>query len=134
MYRNSHFRIQGVWCLIVLLVTAYTFSQSSTLHLHIDQAHDHHGGLHSHAHAHAHGRYILDAETHKQNGVELKDAQLLLISKIQFDSFLFVVGSILVLLCLTRQGRLPVTRRKTEPIISSYSIPPPPRAPPQETI
>lgn len=132
MYRNSHFRIQGVWCLIVLLVTAYTFSQSSTLHLHIDQAHDHHGSLHSHAHAH--GRYILDAETHKQNGVELKDAQLLLISKIQFDSFLFVVGSILVLLCLTRQGRLPVTRRKTEPIISSYSIPPPPRAPPQETI
>lgn len=132
MYRNSYFRIQGVWCLIVLLVTAYTFSQSSTLHLHIHQAHDHHGSLHSHGHAH--GRYILDADIHKQNGVELENSQLLLISKIQFDSLLFVVGSLLVLFCLTRQGRLPVTRRKTEPIISSYSNPPPPRAPPQETI
>ncbi len=100
------------------------------MHLHIHQAHGHQDSLHSHAH----GRYILDAETYKQNGVELENSQLLLISKVQFDSLLFVVCSILVLLCLTRQGRLPVTRRKTEPIISSYSIPPPPRAPPQDTI
>lgn len=127
MYRKRHFRIHSVWCLLALIVVMHLASQTSTLHLHIHQAHDHHGQLHSHSH----DRFSVDGILHEQGGVELDTSQLMLLSKVQLDSFLFIASSILVFICLTKQGSFASPKRQADPLVPPYGIPPPPRAPPQ---
>ena len=114
------------------MVLMLVVSQSYSVHTHIHHSHSHHGDMHYHSHAH--GRFALSNDIHHQSGIELEVSQQLIISKAQPDSLVFFICAVLLLFCLRTQALKPVVKRKTQLLLSYFSIPPPARAPPQVTV